>query len=54
MAALYMLIAVAVIVIWFLLSPLFSKIGKGFSELLKSITTEDIDEKEEKETEDEE
>lgn len=53
MAALYMLIAVAIIVIWFLLSPLFSKIGKGFSDLMKNITTENIERKEEKETDDE-
>lgn len=48
MAALYILIAFVIISLWFFLSPSFSKIGKWFSSLMKNMTTEDIDNKEEK------
>lgn len=54
MVALYILIVFVIILLWFFLSPSFSKIGKWLSNLLKSVTTEDIENNEDKEKQNEE
>ncbi|WP_288682235.1 hypothetical protein [uncultured Eubacterium sp.] len=45
------LIVIAVIILWLLLSPLFTKIGQAVINLFTSITTEEIDNKNKEEKE---
>ena len=52
MPVLTILIVVGLIILWFLLSPLFSRIGSFVYKLFTNATTEEINNKEEKEQDD--
>lgn len=43
------LLIIGLIILWFLLSPLFSKIGLFVSNILNNLMTDEIDNKKEKE-----
>lgn len=47
MEALFILIAIGAILLWFLLSPLFEKIGKFTDKTIKNAVTEKIESNEE-------